>query len=160
LNSFGAMRDFLLVEVARFSPHDFQFPVCALNLSTEGMDERFLSFREVGELSWLPPRRNNSHVAPSTVWRWATTGGNGVVLRTIRIGRSFFTTETWLKTFFEESAAPTNPADRRLIRTPKRRAREIASTQDRLARKGFSRAIDAAAPESRSEDKESIGQLL
>lgn len=68
------------------------------------------------------------------------------------------TTEEWLNEFFEDSAAPKNPAERRLIRTPTRRAREIAHSQDRLARKGFSRALDGAIPELQWVAEESVGQ--
>ena len=122
------------------------------------MHEPYIPLRRVPNLSWLPPRRNGSKIAQSTLWRWRTIGVNGAVLRTIRIGSTWCTTETWLRKFFEDSAAPTNPADRPLIRTPVRRARQIARTQDRLARKGFSRALDGAIPELPWVAEEPVGQ--
>jgi hypothetical protein len=124
------------------------------------MDEAFIPLRDVPNLTWLPPRRNGGRLALSTLWRWSTKGINGVILRTICFGSTRCTTEIWLREFFEDLAESKIRGSRRRAHTPKRRAREIAHSQDRLARAGFSRAVDEASTESRSECKESSGQLL
>jgi hypothetical protein len=122
--------------------------------------EKYIPLRLVPDLPWLPARRKDSKLAPSTLWRWRTTGVKGVILRTARMGSMWCTTEEWLKEFFEDSAAPNNPAERPSIRTPTRRAREIARTQERLVRAGFSRTVDEAFTECPTECKESSGKLI
>ena len=49
----------------------------------------------------LPAQGNGKKPHQSTVFRWATRGVRGVVLRTEKIGNTRFTREAWLREFID-----------------------------------------------------------
>lgn len=79
--------------------------------------------------------------SPTTIWRWMTTGISGVKLRTIRVGRTRFTTRAWLEEFL---AASTAAADAKLvcaqhrppITTPNPKGKRSARTAEKLKAAG------------------------
>ena len=106
-------------------------------LSDAGAD-RLIRLHDVPRLPWLPDRRVGARLNVSTVWRWAMRGAAGVKLATVAVGGALCTTERDLREFFAAVAqarqggqpAPT-------IRTPARRARELAKAESTLDRAGI-----------------------
>ena len=87
--------------------------------------ETLVSLREAART--LPARRNGKPLHISTLCRWAARGVRGVVLETLRIGGTRYTSLEALQRFFErqstgEACAPAEPsrgstaADRELER--------------------------------------------
>ncbi len=72
---------------------------------------------DASDLLTLPAAARSlpGNVNPATMWRWATTGRNGVRLGTIKIGRSRYTTRRELQRFLiasdpaQEQSASTVP---------------------------------------------------
>jgi len=60
-------------------------------------DNKYLSLAEAA-------REVPGRPSPSTLWRWATRGVNGVTLRTWRFGDRFFTTREELEEFGKRGA--------------------------------------------------------
>ncbi len=80
----------------------------------------------------LPPRTNDRRLHISAVYRWATRGVRGVVLETIRIGGTTFTSVQALQRFAEaqsrdSSSTPAGPSTQA-------RQRAIASASERVRR--------------------------
>ena len=88
----------------------------------------------------LPARRGRRHHR-STPFRWASKGLHGVVLRTVRIGGTLATTETWLLAFFAAAEAArraaAEPPPKRPRRRPSKGTPRTARTDATLARHGL-----------------------
>ena len=73
-------------------------------MSTSVLDgEELLTFSQAAQL--LPRRRGGAKCATSTLWRWATRGSRGVVLRVVRVGGNVYTSPAWLSEFIERRSA-------------------------------------------------------
>ena len=59
--------------------------------------ERLIAFTEVGD--FLPTRRQGRKVHATTVHRWTTGGGKGIVLDSIMVGGSRYTSQQALQRF-------------------------------------------------------------
>lgn len=64
--------------------------------------EKLLTLKQAGQLPWLPKRRNNKSLSFTTLWRWAHDGLNGARLKTVYVGSTLCTTESYLREFFDE----------------------------------------------------------
>ncbi|MGD0138691.1 MAG: DUF1580 domain-containing protein [Tepidisphaeraceae bacterium] len=96
-----------------------------------------IRLHDVPDVSWLPSRRGGAKLHVSTAWRWAMRGVRGHKLRTVRVGGTLCTQETWLRDFFEALADTAPGPDRAITRTPLRRQHEIAAAQKRLKEQGI-----------------------
>lgn len=84
----------------------------------------------------LPARRRKKPLHISTVFRWAASGINGVVLETIRVGGALHTSIEAVQRFSEALTAKRNShGDAAPIRTP---------TQRRQSQKQAAKILDAA----------------
>lgn len=72
----------------------------------------YIPLNQVPKLSWIPGRGQGGRLGLATVYRWARRGMKGHKLRTVRIGRTWATTEQWLHEFFEALASPGKAACR------------------------------------------------
>lgn len=73
-------------------------------------DERLMTLTQLAK--WLPRRRGNRPVHPSTLHRWRSPGVHGVRLDCIRIGGAWHSSIEALQRFAERlslEASPTNP---------------------------------------------------
>ena len=52
----------------------------------------------------FPPRRRESRLATSTLWRWATRGVRGTRLDVVRVGGVTYTTAAAIREFIEQHA--------------------------------------------------------
>ena len=75
------------------------------------------SFEELIPLSsvakLLPTRADGRRIHTATIWRWATSGSGGRRLRTVRLGRTHFTSSEWVREFLDfkpEVPPPVAPA--------------------------------------------------
>jgi uncharacterized protein DUF1580 len=64
--------------------------------------EHVLSFRRACAL--LPKLRADRRIAPSTLYRWSTSGLRGVHLETIQVGGTLCTSQEALQRFFDKLA--------------------------------------------------------
>jgi hypothetical protein len=71
--------------------------------------EKLLPLSQVTKQPFIPQRRGSGRLHPSTVWRWALHGLNGVKLEIVRVGGTACTSVEALQRFFERLAggAPT-----------------------------------------------------
>src|SRR5216683_260102 len=91
--------------------------------------DKLIPLGDVLRVRFIPRRRAGKKLHPSTVWRWATTGANGALLETVRVGSTLCTTERCLLEFFR-ACAPAHPNHDQaapLRRTPARRRRAAAA---------------------------------
>jgi len=79
---------------------------------------------------WVPRVRAGRPVAPSTLWRWATAGLNGVRLETIKIGGTTCTSREALRRFF--AALNGQPAE-----DPARKTRHDDAVERELVARGI-----------------------
>jgi hypothetical protein len=92
-----------------------------------GVDSQALiTFQEAAKI--LPGRPHYS-----TLWRWATSGLDGVRLRSVRVGRKRATTVAWLMEFFQRREPP-DASDR--PRTQRQRERAIQRAERELEHMG------------------------
>jgi hypothetical protein len=63
--------------------------------------ETLIPLLRVPRIAWLPRRRREKRLAPSTVFRWCQRGVRGVRLETLRVGGTRCTSEAALRRFFE-----------------------------------------------------------
>ena len=90
-------------------------------MSTSVLDgEELISFPEAARL--LPRRRGGAKCATSTIWRWATRGSRGVVLRVVRVGGNVYTSAAWLSEFIERRSAVDHAAQSPAPSTASKRA--------------------------------------
>ncbi|MGA2233548.1 MAG: DUF1580 domain-containing protein [Tepidisphaeraceae bacterium] len=105
---------------------------------TDTGNDRLIRLHDVPRLPWLPARRGGSKLNVSTIWRWAMKGAAGVKLPTVAVGSALCTTERDLRDFFAAVAdARRNGPPASNVRTPRRRQREIAAAEARLAAAGI-----------------------
>jgi hypothetical protein len=107
--------------------------------------ENYIALRDIPKLRWIPLRRRGSRLAYATLWRWATQGSAGVLLKTVCVGDQRCCTETWLRDFFAAVAvakssqstlsSAANPSA--TIRTPAERQRSYERAQQELAVAGI-----------------------
>jgi hypothetical protein len=78
----------------------------------------------------FPPRRRDSRLATSTLWRWATRGVRGTHLHVVKVGGVTYTTAAAIRDFVEQtnSAAGTQQPPS----PPSRRSRRAVADLDRL----------------------------
>jgi hypothetical protein len=67
--------------------------------------EQLIALKDVPALPWLPLRRRGAKLNVSTLYRWISSGSEGVRLKAVRVGSVWCTRADWLQCFFEESAA-------------------------------------------------------
>ena len=63
--------------------------------------EKLLTLSRAASLDWLPERRFGKRLAPSTLFRWASTGRKGVRLEVVRVSGTLCTSEAALLRFFQ-----------------------------------------------------------
>ena len=78
----------------------------------------------------LPRLRAGRPVAPSTLWRWATAGLNGIRLETCKVGGTTCTSREALGRFF--AALNGQPAER-----PARKTRHDDAVEEELVARGI-----------------------
>lgn len=71
----------------------------------------------------LPPRPNGKRLHISAVYRWARRGVRGIILETIRMGGSTYTSREALQRFGDGAGGTPDAAGK--IPTPRAREREI-----------------------------------
>ena len=96
--------------------------------------DKLIRLADVPRLRWLPRRRGGVRLHVATVHRWADPG-RPVHLRTTRVGGTRCTTAGWLREFF--AALADGPAPAVPVRTPTRRARDLAAAEAELAAAGI-----------------------
>jgi hypothetical protein len=104
---------------------------------------QLIRLNDVPKIRWLPARRKGSRLHVGTVWRWATRGVRGQVLRTVRVGGTLCTSERWLMDFFEASANIGPGADRSRAPTARQRQRQITAGKNGFGLMGFNRRCKA-----------------
>jgi len=78
----------------------------------------------------FPPRRRESRLATSTLWRWATRGVRGTRLHVVKVGGVTYTTAAAIRDFIERTngaASPDQPSA-----SPSRRSQRAVADLDRL----------------------------
>ena len=60
----------------------------------------------------LPSSRPGKRIHKSTLFRWATRGARGVVLRTSRLGSGRYTCDAWVAEFMDRLTCVDVPPDR------------------------------------------------
>lgn len=84
----------------------------------------------------LPKRPSGKPVALSAVYRWASAGVGGRVLRTAEVGGIRYTSIEWVREFI--GAGPSSHVDRgRESRAPSRRQRDLRRAERALAEAGI-----------------------
>jgi hypothetical protein len=106
--------------------------------------EHGVSLRDAARL--LPARRRGKKTNVSTLYRWTTAGCRGVVLESVNIGATRFTSLEALQRFFERLSP--SPAAVRPPHAPASRRRHLASVERQLDAKGIGQT--AALGEKRS----------
>jgi len=106
-------------------------------------DEQILTFTEAAKIL---PKINGRRPHPSTLWRWARRGINGLYLETRRVGGRFVTSAEALERFTKALAeipvhaelplAPTPPPTKGK-RSPSQRAKDLARTERELSAAGI-----------------------
>ncbi len=93
-------------------------------------NDSLILIRDVPRL--LPPRPNGKRVHISACYRWLSRGVKGVVLESVKIGGSTYTSQEALQRFVEEVSSA---CDHRGVQphTPARRQKEIDDASRRLA---------------------------
>lgn len=92
--------------------------------------ETLLPLREVPKR--LPPRPNSKRLHISAVYRWVQRGVRGVVLETVRVGGTTYTSVEALQRFAEAQSRGSLPAP--AAPQPQARQRAIASASERVRR--------------------------
>lgn len=92
--------------------------------------ETLLPLREVPKR--LPPRPNGRRLHISAVYRWVQRGVRGVVLETVRVGGTTYTSVEALQRFAEAQTRGSPPS--RAGPPPQARQRAIASASERVRR--------------------------
>jgi len=82
----------------------------------------------------LPSSRPGKRIHKSTLFRWATRGSGGVVLRTSRLGSGRFTCDAWVSEFMERLSCADVPDD-----LPQRRGHSEAERREIAAELGIQR---------------------
>jgi hypothetical protein len=99
--------------------------------------EKRLTFAEIRDLPWLPPRRGGGKLSVTTPWRWWHHGLNGVHLEVESIGGQPAVTEQALRDFFARVGEAKRNGGRPVAETPARRRRAVAEASDALAAEGI-----------------------
>jgi hypothetical protein len=82
--------------------------------------------------------RAGKHVAPSTLWRWATKGIGGHRLATIKVGAVTCSSVAALNNFLRAlNAKPVGPVKLKPADREKQRGRRIAAATKRVKAMGF-----------------------
>ena len=92
--------------------------------------EKLIFLADVSKLEWLP-RRNGKSIHIATVYRWANSGVRGRKLRTVLVGGSLATTESWVQDFFEINPRPSPPP------VSRKRAKAIEKAERELEEYGI-----------------------
>lgn len=92
--------------------------------------ETLLALRDVPKR--LPPRPNGRRLHISAVYRWVQRGVRGVVLETVRVGGTTYTSVEALQRFGEAQSRGSLPAP--AAAPPQARQRAIAAASERVRR--------------------------
>jgi hypothetical protein len=96
----------------------------------------------ISDVSAILPRKKGVPVDETTIRRWARTGYHGIVLETIRIGATVYTSAEALQRFAEAQSRPTSataspsPARTSRGRSEARRLRDSRRAAEELERMG------------------------
>lgn len=105
-------------------------------MNIDPITETLVKLTEVPRLSWMPrPRRKRIH--SSTIFRWTKRGLRGVVLETIRIGGTLYTSEQALLRFFERQSVPETAGEVLPSQMPRTRRGAIKAAERRLTSVGI-----------------------
>lgn len=99
--------------------------------------EIVLSLSEAAKHRALPRRRKGKRPCVSTLYRWSTSGCNGVRLETIRVGGTLCTSVEAIQRFAERLTAADPRVSTPMAVTPARRRREIARAERELEQDGI-----------------------
>lgn len=86
--------------------------------------------------------------SPATLYRWRTKGANGVHLKCVRIGRTWYTTIRWLNDFIVSQSNTPNFPD---IQDSEADSIRSAETLDLLAKTGLLGGLGVCAEKGASE---------
>ena len=78
----------------------------------------------------FPPRRRESRLATSTLWRWATRGLRGTRLDVVKVGGVTYTTAAAIREFIERTNSAAN--SQQSPSSPSRRSQRAVADLDRL----------------------------
>jgi uncharacterized protein DUF1580 len=86
----------------------------------------------------LPARRGGKRPHISCIYRWTVAGCKGIKLESLQVGGTRCTSREALGRFFERLSLSAGPeTNRPTIRTPNRRAREVAQAERELNAAGY-----------------------
>ena len=100
-------------------------------MTIDPITETLVKLAEVPRLTWMPrPRRKRLHT--STIFRWTKRGLRGVVLETIRIGGTLYTSEEALLRFFDRQSSSETAGEALPSQIPRTRRGAIKAAERRL----------------------------
>ncbi len=98
--------------------------------------EHLVSLTDAAKL--LPARRGGKRPHVSCIYRWTVSGCKGIKLESLQVGGTRCTSREALGRFFERLSDATGlQRDPQAVRTPARRAREVARADRELTEAGF-----------------------
>jgi hypothetical protein len=105
-------------------------------MAIDTLTETLISLADATKV--LPARRGGKRPHVSCIYRWTVSGCKGIKLESLQVGGTRCTSREALGRFFERLSLSVDPdANRPTVRTPNRRARDVAQAERELNAAGY-----------------------